>query len=140
MNDGLKFSEIPSGVPDSPGIYEIHTLEGIALKVGIASNLRSRLNQHAKSRQSGLKLKPGGNWSNPSDVISKGSILAKHLYFDSVIAPGYDLQTQDGRRDFLESECRVYFEVMPSRELAREKEVLREREGDYRYVGRVIVR
>lgn len=140
LNEGLKFSAVSSDVPTLPGIYEIHTLGGISLKVGIASNLRSRLKQHAKSRQSGLKLKPDGKWTNPADVISKGSILAKHLYFDNVISPDYDLQTQTGRSEFLENECRVFFEVTTSKELAREKEIPRERDGDYRYVGRVIVR
>lgn len=80
--------------PDSPGIYEIYTTGGIPLKVGIAEKLRSRLKKHKASLDSGLKPKPGHNRSNPKNVNSKGSILVKHFFFDTAIAPKYNLKTK----------------------------------------------
>ena len=70
----MKFDEIEARVGKEPGIYEIYTNDGISLKVGIGVNIRNRLKQHRASRQSGLKLKLGGNFQNPSDVMSKSSI------------------------------------------------------------------
>lgn len=67
----IRFSEIETAVPSAPGLYEIVTDEGGLLKVGISGNLRRRFSQHRQSRQSRLKLKEGGDWSNPSDVMSK---------------------------------------------------------------------
>src|SRR5688572_14697033 len=99
MHRPFRFSEIEQHVPDGqPGIYEIHTTSGIRLKIGISSNLRKRLIQHRQSRQTALKLKPGGNRSNPQDVQSKQSILTQHLYYDAQIAPDFDLVSESGRR------------------------------------------
>jgi hypothetical protein len=72
----------------------IHTNDGCALKVGIGMNLRERLSQHRDSLDSRLRLKPGGTRDNPDDVESKGSILAKHLYYDSSVTSGYDLKSE----------------------------------------------
>ena len=56
----IRFSEIEAKVPKEPGICEIHTDTGKALKVGISANMRKRLLQHQALRQNRLKLKPGG--------------------------------------------------------------------------------
>jgi hypothetical protein len=136
----MRFSDVAKGVAAKPGIYEIHTIEGIPLKVGIAGNLRKRLLQHGTSRQSGLRFKAGDSASSPAGVESKRSILAKHLYFDSSIAPGYDLRTEIGRRRFLEDRCRFSIELTVSRSRAREIEKKRERSQPFRYLGRVVKR
>jgi len=94
----IRFSDIESIVPAKAGIYEMHTLTGIPLKVGISVNLQERLMQHRASRQSALKLKAGGERSNPKDVQSKSSILAKHLYYDTSLVADYDLKSEAGRR------------------------------------------
>jgi hypothetical protein len=39
----IRFSEIEAKVPKEPGICEIHTDTGKALKVGISANMRKRL-------------------------------------------------------------------------------------------------
>lgn len=128
----IRFSEIELCVPTSPGIYQIHTLDGVALKVGIGVNLRKRLIQHRRSRQSRLKLKPGGDWSNPADVSSTQSILTKHLYFSPSPA-GYDLKSEAGRQAFLEEQCRIQFQVTQTREEAREMEKILERSGGFAF-------
>ena len=130
----IRFSEIETTVPASPGLYEIVTDEGGLLKVGISGNLRKRLIQHRQSRQSRLKLKEVGDWSNPSDVMSKQSILAKHLFFFSPDT-GFDLKTEAGRQAFLEQRCHVLVTVTLTREEAREMELLKERSGAYQFVG-----
>lgn len=80
----FRFSEIEKYVThDGSGLYEIQTQDGRPLKVGISKQLCRRLCQHRASRQKPLRLKPGGHRSNPSDVISKQSVLAKHLYYDA---------------------------------------------------------
>lgn len=123
-------------VPECPGLYEIHTNGGRALKVGIAGNLRLRLSNHFRSRQSRLKLVEGGSWRNPDDVRSKQSILAKHLFFDGSITSKYDLKTEEGRRSFLEHECVVRYVCTADRNAARTLEQRRERSRKYRYCGR----
>src|SRR5258708_6120575 len=100
MGKTIRFDQIESCIQEGPGIYEIHTDTGIPLKVGIGGSLRKRLSQQRASRQSCLKLKPSGHWSRPDDVKAKGSILAKHLYFDHAITCDYDLRTEAGRRGF----------------------------------------
>ncbi len=115
-------------------------LSGEALKVGVGKNLLQRLKDHKASRQSGLKLKPNGDWNNPSDVDSKKSILAKSLYFDASIAENYDLTSEAGRRGFLKEQCYLVFEVTTSREEAEEREKIRELDGRSRYVGNVCKR
>jgi len=141
MRRKIRFSEIESEVPeDQPGIYEIHTDAGIALKVGIGSKLRKRLLQHRASRDSALELKQGGSHDDPRDVRSKGSILAKHLYYDKSVSPNYDLETQAGRQMFLEQSCHIIFELTESLADASEEERCRERDGCFRYVGRVVKR
>lgn len=135
----VPFTEV-SRVPDACGIYEVITTTGVPLKVGIATSLRRRLTAHARSRQSRLQLRVPGTWDNPSDVVSKQSVLAKHLFFDREIAPQYDLTTQDGRQRFLREQCRVRFLITPSRETARDLERELEATGEYRYCGGVRIR
>jgi hypothetical protein len=130
----IRFSEIETTVPTAPGLYEIVTDEGGLLKVGISGNLRRRLSQHRQSRQSRLKLKEGGDWSNPSDVMSKQSILAKHLFFYSP-ATGFDLKTEAGRQAFLEQRCHILVKVTSTREEARELERDMEQSATYRFMG-----
>lgn len=129
----IRFAEIDLHVPAEPGLYEIHTLDGQALKVGIGKNLRKRLDQHYRSRQSRLVLKAGGDWSNPRDVESKQSILTKHLFFAK--AEGYDLKSEAGRRAFLEERCYILFRTTATREEARELERRKEVSGGFRFVG-----
>jgi len=137
----MEFGEIEQRLPaKQPGIYEIHTRSGIALKVGISHDLRDRLLAHRESRQSALKLKPGGTWSNPDDVESKKSILAKHLYFDSTISPAHDLTCQSGRRAFLSECCYIVVESSASKDDVREIENRREASSGFRYVGHVLIR
>jgi hypothetical protein len=130
----IAFSDIPTKVPDGPGLYEIHALAGTAMKVGISSNLRRRLIQHGESKQQYL-LCPDGNWSDPDKVMSKRSVLAKHLYFYS--AEGYDLKLEEERRRFLNERCYILFKVTSSRVEARELEKELEATGRFRFVGRV---
>ena len=137
----IRFIEIEGKVPrEKPGIYEIHTDTGIALKVGIGSHLRERLLQHRASRDSALKLKEGGTRENPNDVESKGSILAKHLYYDESITRSFDMKTQAGCRAFLEQLCYIVFDVTDSLSAADEEEKRRERSGSFRYLGSVVKR
>jgi len=141
MRQRIRFSEIESEVPgNKPGIYEIHTDSGIALKVGISCRLKKRLLQHRTSRDSALELTQGGSRENPGDVKSKGSILAKHLYYDASLTTGYDLRTETGRRAFLEEVCYIVFQLTEDTNAAREEERRRERDGAFRYVGRVVKR
>ncbi len=135
----VPFAEVHSA-PDTCGIYEVFTNDGIALKVGIATSLRRRLSAHARSKQSRLRLRVDGRWDNPSDVVSKLSVLAKHLYFDTEIAPEYNLTTEDGRQRFLREKCIVRFMVTPTRADARNLERELEATGAYRYCGRVTAR
>lgn len=118
-------------------MYQIFTDDGIPLKVGIAAKLRARLRQHAKSSQKYLKFKHEGTGIQPSDVRSTRSILAKHLYFDSSIAPAYDLTTEEGRRQFLQAECYLMITYTDSRETARKLEKLLEAKKIFRYQGAV---
>lgn len=140
MPKQIKFSEIDSAVRNTPGIYEIHTNNGVALKVGIGGDLLKRLKLHRASRDSGLKLSSGGDWGNPAHVTSKSSILAKHLYFDSSITAEYDLKTQAGRQKFLSQRCLLLFDHVPTREEAHLLEVQRESSGLFRYIGEVRIR
>lgn len=141
MNGSFRFSEIEQHVPASgPGLYEIHTITGAPLKVGISKSLRKRLLQHRASRQSGLKLKPGGTRENPRDVESKNSVLAHHLYYDAQISPSIQLKSESGRRDFLENFCLIVIELTDSFDAARTLEKSRELSGIFRYVGPVMKR
>lgn len=138
---GLRLSEVDQAIPKGqPGLYEIWTLSGVPLKVGIAEDLRQRLGDHRASRQTRLQLKSGGSWSRPEDVVSKRSILAKHLHFDRELAPDYDLACEEGRRGFLEDCCEVRIHPTSNREEARELEKQREATGLFRYTGRVRAR
>jgi len=136
----IRFDEIEEKVPGKPGIYEIHTDNGTALKVGIGKNLKKRLLQHRHSMQSRLKLIPGGSWRTPSDVVSKGSILAKHLFFDRTITKEFDLETEVGRQKFLVKNCYILFQVTETKDEARRLERELEDLGVYLYVGRVVSR
>jgi len=136
----ISFCEIDEKVPVQSGIYEIYTNDGTALKVGIGTNLKRRLIQHRDSRQNRLKLVPGGSWSNPSDVVSKASILAKHLFFDRSITTEFDLKKEEERQEFLKNNCYILFEMTETREVARNREQNLEDPATYRYVGRVVIR
>lgn len=138
----IRFSEIRDFIPTTPGIYEIYTDSGEALKVGISANLCKRLCRHAASLDRGLIFDAECNIDDaiPADVTSKRSILTKHLYFDRSLTDKYDLKTQQGRRGFLLSCCYIQFEETPTRESARAKERELEQSGKYRYKGLVIVR
>lgn len=131
----IGFDAIEAQVPAKPGLYEIYTQEGVPLKVGIGGNLRRRLLQHRESRQKYLLLRLGGSWSNPADVTSKRSILAKHLYFANPVT-GFDLTTEQGRQQFLLKKCYLQFQVTSTREEARELEKVLEAEGRFQFVGR----
>lgn len=139
-NMKLRFHEISEKVPETPGIYEIYTNDGVALKVGIASNLRQRLRQHARSRQISLKFAHDQSDLSPGDVRSKQSILAKHLYFDSSISTECDLKSEKGRQKFLNEFCCLIISETDTREEARRIERQKEAMGGYRYVGRVTKR
>lgn len=134
----ILFNEIEEKVLRKPGIYYIYTDDGCPIKVGIGVNLQKRLRQHRASKQCYLRLKQAGNRVNPNDVVSKQSILAKHLYYDKSLAPDYDLTTQAGRQTFLLERCYIVFEHMPTRECARNLEAALESQKLFRYVGRVI--
>lgn len=136
----IKFSQINEVVGKVPGLYEIYTNSGIALKVGIARDLRKRLTDHWNSRQSRLKIKDILKPIAPNNMTSKQSVLAKHLYFDSKITSKYDLTTEFGRQNFLNNECYIIVKTMITREEARELEKDLEKSGNYRYVGLVIMR
>ncbi len=149
MTKCIRFSEIEKGikkeVPPKPGVYEIWTDCGISLKVGISKDIRKRLLQHRASRQSGLKLKPNfeeADRINPNNVQSKSSILAKHLYYDQTLAKKYklDFKKENDRRKFLLENCYIIFEITETRENAREIERKCERNEQFRYIGRVIIR
>jgi hypothetical protein len=131
----IRFSEIDERVGARPGIYEIHTIDGRPLKVGIGRDLRRRLRSHRASRQSGLRSALGDPRlaTAPAQVSSKSSILAKHLFFDAEVAPGYDLRSEAGRRRFLEEQCRVRVEYCDSREDAARIEREREQTAGFRY-------
>lgn len=139
MRQRIAFRDIDTLDTKRPGVYEVHTRSGAAA-VGIAADLKKRLRQHRASRDSALKLKSEGDRKNPNDVLSKQSILAKHLYYDSEIAPAFDLTTELGRQRFLQTECVVHYEYTATRDAAREFEKRREASGRFRYVGRVRAR
>ena len=142
----INFDEIEANIQNKPGYYEIHTKQGIALKVGIGVNIRKRLINHRASRQSALRHAQGGgivdpnDILNPNDVKSKSSILAKHLYFDETIAPNYNLKKQKCRRAFLIENCYIEFLETETKAIAREIEIDRENTGLFRYVGIVEIR
>lgn len=117
----VTFKEISKAVPNGPGIYQIWTTTGVALKVGISSDLRRRLRTH---RASPLRR----------------SVLARHLSLDGTLAPEHDLTTDAGRQRFLVEECRIAFISTPSRQDARDLEMELERTGKFRYTGRIRTR
>lgn len=136
----IKYSEIKSCVRPEPGLYEIITHKGEPLKVGISKNIAKRLLAHGASKQNSLKLKDEALGYCLSNVVSKQSILAKHLYFDSSVAQGYDLTIEQDRVRWLENECYITVKYTRSREEARKLEKIKEANGHYRYVGRVCLR
>lgn len=139
MNYKIKFSEIDDKVNDSSGVYEIFTNQGIPLKVGISKNLKKRLQQHRNSRQKYLKIKNHDLPASPSNIVSKQSILTKHLYFDKSITANYDLSKEIDRQNFLENECYIIITDTNSREEARSIEKEKEK-MNFRYVGRIEIR
>jgi excinuclease UvrABC nuclease subunit len=139
----LRFSEVSSRVKDAPGLYEIHTTSGRPLKVGIGRRLKRRLKQHAASRQSCLRPLPSQaieQVRHPTELRSKGSILAKHLFFDGGITTAYNLRTEAGRRAFLQNRCRIRVTYCASVEEALALERRLASRIAYRYCGRVTVR
>lgn len=139
----IRFDKIVASIPKQPGIYEIWTDSGKALKVGISINALKRLKDHAASRKSGLPQKSGDRDApTPKDICSKKSILAKHLYFDQSLATEYncDLRDETGRREFLAKHCYIVFEKTASKAIAREMEREREESGCFRYTGDVVPR
>ncbi len=134
----ISFAEIATKVSEELGIYEIWTISEIPLKVGISNNLRKRLKQHAASRDSGLKGL-GCNPTQPAHLISKASILAKHLYFDSAltVTGDYDLSTEIGRKTYLSEKCYIKFCVMKKRDDARALEKQLEKSDKFRYARKV---
>lgn len=135
----MRFEEAVTAAPRSPGFYEIKTDREL-LKIGIATDLRRRLRQHARSKQSRLKSRLPEPWVEPSQVTSKGSILAKHLYFDHSLTRGYNLRIEKERLAFLREQCWVCFTPTRTREAARQFEMKAEASGSYRYVGTVVSR
>lgn len=135
----ISFAAIGTAVKNEPGIYEIWTKTGVPLKVGISKNLKKRLKQHAASPD--CLRNDAIDPSQPEHLISKKSILAKHLYFDHAIADlvRYDLTTKEGRRAYLASECKIKFQVTKNREEARALEKLLEESGKFRYARKVRV-
>jgi hypothetical protein len=82
-----------------------------------------------------LKLKEGGQRSNPSDMQSKESILAKHLYYDATVTTDFDFRLEAGCQEFLEEKCHIifyYFEQCVCPRIERE----RENDGYFHYVCR----
>jgi hypothetical protein len=146
----FSFNELANQVGEKVGVYEIWTKSGIGLKVGIARNLLNRLRKHAASRNSGLKIKDtrktiedGMDGITPTDVTSKSSILAKHLYFDdslNIKYREYNFKTQEGRSSFLHEQCYVVVREHSTIEDARHEEQQLEKKGTFRYVGRVVER
>lgn len=140
MMKTIRFSEIEENVPACPGIYEIHTDDHTPLKVGIGINLRKRLLQHRDSKQNWLKLIAGRSGNNPADVISKGSILAKHLFFDRTLTKEFDLRSEKGRQEFLTKSCYIRFEITDTKDEARRRERELESSASFLYVGSVRLR
>jgi hypothetical protein len=126
-------------IQNEPGLYQIHTFDGVPLKVGIAKNLHRRLNQHFKSLQRRLKPKTTGEINHPSHLISKQSILAKHMFFDNTLTTDYDLKTESGRHEFLKQETYLLITYTPDREEAKRIEEIAEGSNIWRYKGRVRV-
>jgi hypothetical protein len=124
-------------IKNIPGLYQIHTFDGIPLKVGIAKSLHRRLKQHLKSSQSRLKPTIDGKIEKPNHLESKQSILAKHLFFDKSLTQDYDLETEDGRSDFLKQETYLLITYTSDRDEARRIEKIAERSDIWRYKGRV---
>jgi len=132
----IKFSEIKNLDNKKSGIYEIYTNEHIPLKVGISTNIKRRLREHKNSKQKYLKIKNHNLPISPNNIKSNQSILAKHLYFDSKIAPNFDLTKEKDRQIFLEEQCYIKFKYTTTKLTARKIEIEKEKE-DFRYIGKV---
>jgi len=132
----IKFSEITNLDNKKPGIYEIYTNEHIPLKVGISTNIKRRLREHKNSKQKYLKIKNHNLSISPNNIKSNQSILAKHLYFDTKIAPSFDLTKEEDRKIFLEEHCYIKFKYTTTKQDARKIEIEKEKE-DFRYIGKV---
>jgi hypothetical protein len=130
-----RFGDIPKDkLLGHTGVYEIR-FGRVRLKVGIAGDLWKRLSQHRNSR--GLKGPTTEPWKSPAQVRSKSSILAKHLYFDSGLAPEVNLRDETTRQEFLATRCQVRWQIHRNRKAARKKEIELESTKRYRYLGGV---
>lgn len=136
FTDWKKFDALPAKLRGRPGVYEIRCGNRL-LKVGIGRDLLKRLRQHRNSSQKRLKGFTNGPWTSPSQVTSKASILAKHLYFDRSISKKHDLRTQEGRRDFLLSRCEVRVWTTTGRDEARAIEKRLQDTRKYRYCRKI---
>ena len=106
-----------SDVPKKPGLYEIYRNDGTPLKVGISKNLRRRL------------------MSNHRLSSTYNSTLACHMKRDKTLAPEYNLAKKSKRREFLENECYILWEVIEDEEELRRREKELEATGKFRYTG-----
>jgi hypothetical protein len=147
LSERIGFDNLAKQVGTETGVYQIWTRSGIGLKVGIADNLLKRLSDHAASRNSGLRIirtsgsvEDGMSDLKPADVKSKGSILAKHLYFDHSLSDEYDFTTREGRCSFLRDQCYVLVQTVSNKAAAREIEQQLEKSRKFRYVGEVFER
>lgn len=146
LNVDTHFEALPFALSDlnkvatKTGLYQIFTDDGTPLKVGIATNLRARLRQHVRSAQKYLSFKTDAANASPTDVTSKRSILAKHLYFDQTLTNQHDLRLEADRQRFLMNDCYVLITYTQTRELARELEKKLENKRIFRYQGKVQIR
>ncbi len=144
----ILLDKIPPNLLRAPGVYEIWMKQPnpdtpLLLKVGRSRDLSRRLRDH---RASGGLYGPNGLRNDqiprnvqPTDVRSKKSILAKHLFFDRQLARSqYDLATQSGRQHFLEECCEVYYCNFGYEEaVAWEKHIENSYSSEIRYMRRV---
>lgn len=135
----ITFAEVETKVSNVPGIYEIWTNTEVPLKVGISKDLKNRLKQHGASPDC-LKIN-SITPLHPGHLVSKKSILAKHLYFDRALVDmaRYNLKTREGRKSFLANECKIKFQYTKNREEARMLEKFLEKSGGFRYSRKIRV-
>lgn len=147
----IQFKKLKRDVEKDVGLYGIffrdRTGKVEGLKVGISKNLKRRLDSHFESRDSALKRKDGLKMTpeysdGPDGLVSKGSILAKHLFFDDELGREFNvnLKTKTGRKEFLNSHCFVLVQRTQSKKAAKVMENELEASNLFRYVREVIIR